>query len=279
VSIASRVSSWATRLLPVKVVRSHLSGGLASLTFDDFPRSAWATAGRILESFKARATYYVAGGLCGRRQDGLEYFTEDDLLAVHAAGHEVGGHTFSHFHVPALSSKSLVDDADRNAEFVRRILGDVWLCSFAYPYGDVSPRTKLLFSRIFPSCRGIESGFNARIIDLAQLRCVALYSRLWQPSQLERLAKETAAAKGWIILRTHDVSERPTAYGCTPAVLEHALGILQETGIVISPVKHAVASLTFTESSQVGSEADSQKPRSLGGAVRVTEGLGPDLPD
>jgi hypothetical protein len=151
--------------------------------------------------------------------------------------------------VPALSSKSLVDDANRNAEFVRRILGDLWLSSFAYPYGDVSPRTKLLFSRIFPSCRGIESGVNARFIDLAQLRSEPLYSRVWQPGRLERLARETAAVKGWIIFRIHDVSEHPTAWGCTPAMLEQALGILQEAGIVVSPVKHVVASLTFTRSS------------------------------
>lgn len=244
--VAPGVSNWAARLLPVKVVRSHLSRGVASLTFDDFPRSAWTTAGRILEGFKARATYYVAGGLCGRRQDGLDYFTEDDLRGVHAAGHEVGGHTFAHVHVPSLSSKSLIEDADRNGEFVRRILGDVRLGSFAYPYGDVSPRTKLLFSRIFPSCRGIASGVNGRILDLAQLRSVPLYARLWQPGRLERLAKEAAATAGWIILRTHDVDERPTPWGVTPAILDQALGVLQAAGLVISPVKHALASLTFS---------------------------------
>ena len=258
--IAPGLSNWAARLVPVKVVRSRLSRGVASLTFDDFPRSAWAAAGRILEGFKARATYYVAGGLCGRRQDGLEYFTEDDLRAVHAAGHEVGGHTFAHIHVPSLSSKALIEDADRNAEFVKRVLGDVWLGSFAYPYGDVSVRTKLLFSRLFPSCRGIASGVNGRLLDLAQLRSLPLYARLWQPGRLERLAKEAAAAREWIILRTHDVAERPSPWGVTPAILDQALGILQEAGLVFAPVKHALASLTFSIDSRAASDAPGSGP-------------------
>jgi peptidoglycan/xylan/chitin deacetylase (PgdA/CDA1 family) len=241
----SRVSSWVARQVPVKLVRARLDGALASITFDDFPKSAWTTGGPILEGFKAQATYYVAGGFCGRRENGLEYFNAADLLAVHAAGHEVGGHTFSHPHVPAVSSRALVQDADRNAAFIREVLGDVLLSSFAYPYGDVSPRTKLLFSRLFPSCRGIRPGLNAGAIDLSQLRAVPLYSRLWRPGEVERLVAEAKAVNGWIILYTHDVSDNPTPWGCTPALLEHALRTLQQAGIGVLPVKHALARVTF----------------------------------
>lgn len=244
-TFSSRVSNWAARRLPVKLVRARLDRALASVTFDDFAKSAWTTGGPILDGFEARATYYVAGGLCGRSESGMEYFNAADLLAVHAAGHEVGGHTFSHPHVPAVSSRALVRDADRNAVFVREILGDVLLSSFAYPYGDVSPRTKLLFSRLFPSCRGIRLGLNAGVIDLGQLKAVPLESRSWRADKIERLAAEAKAANGWIIFFSHDVSNNPTPWGCTPAMLQHALRTLLHVGIGVLPVKHALALLTF----------------------------------
>jgi peptidoglycan/xylan/chitin deacetylase (PgdA/CDA1 family) len=244
-TFSSRVSSWVARKVPVKLVRARLDAALASITFDDFPKSAWTTGGPILESFEARATYYVAGGLCGRGENGLEYFNADDLLAVHAAGHEVGGHTFSHLHVPAVSSRALVKDADRNGAFVREMLGDAWLSSFAYPYGDVSLRTKLLFSHLFPSCRGNHPGVNAGIIDLGQLRAVPLYSRLWWPDDVDRLVAEAKAANGWIIFYSHDVSDSPTPWGCTPTLLKHALRTLQHAGIGVLPVKHALARVIF----------------------------------
>jgi peptidoglycan/xylan/chitin deacetylase (PgdA/CDA1 family) len=244
-TFSSRVSNWAARKLPVKLVRARLDRALASITFDDFAKSAWTTGGPILESFEARATYYVAGGLCGRAENGLEYFNADDLLAVHAAGHEVGGHTFSHPHVPLVSSRVLVNDADRNAEFVREVLGDVSLSSFAYPYGDVSLRTKLLFSRLFPSCRGTRLGVNARVVDLSQLKAVPLESRSWHADDIERAVAEAEAAKGWIIFFSHDVSDSPTPWGCTPAALEHALQTLQQVGMGVLPVKHALARATF----------------------------------
>src|SRR5215469_15892880 len=40
-------------------------GGVVSFTFDDFPKSALATGGAILERYRARGTYYASLKLAG----------------------------------------------------------------------------------------------------------------------------------------------------------------------------------------------------------------------
>jgi peptidoglycan/xylan/chitin deacetylase (PgdA/CDA1 family) len=244
-NLLRRVNNVATRNLPVKLIRSHLQGPVASISFDDFPRSAWIEGGRILQRYNAKATYYASGRFCGQVEDGLEYFTADDLRQVRDAGHEIGCHTFSHRHVGGLNSAALHADATRNQAFVSEILGDYRLSSFAYPYGDVSPRTKLLFSRRFSSSRGIRRGINADAIDLALLKAVALEHRSWDPETVETAVQVAVRRRGWIVFFTHDVSDNPSLYGATPDMLDHALSCLRAADIDILPVKHALARTVF----------------------------------
>ena len=239
-----RLNNWASRKIPVKRARSRLSRPLATVTFDDFPKSAWTAGGPILRGFGARGTYFAAGRYCGTEEYGIEYYDADDLRAVHAAGHEVGSHTFFHRYVPEVLSRDLVADARRNADFVRGILGDVTLSSFAFPFGDVSPRTKLLFSRLYPCCRGIRPGVNAGVLDLAQLWAVPLEVRHWTAQEVEERVEEARRQNGWIVFFTHDVSETPAPYGCTPAMLEHALRTVASAGMPVLPIREALREAT-----------------------------------
>lgn len=236
VTLRDRVSSWAARMLPVRQGRLVLDRPAASVTFDDFPRSAWTVGGEIVERFGGRATYYASGRFCGIREHGVQYYDAEDLRAAHRAGHEVGSHTWAHRHVRELSSRELVDDARRNAEFLRRTLGDVRVSSFAYPYGGVSPRTKLVLSRLFSCCRGIRGGVNAGAVDLAHLYAVSLEVRHWSAAQVERRVDEARARNGWIVFFTHDVADAPTPFGSTPAILEHAMACVAAAGIPVLPV-------------------------------------------
>jgi len=235
-----RVNNWLSRRVPAKPVLTRLPRPVASLTFDDFPRSAWTHGAPIVERFGGRATYFTSGRFCGIREEGIDYYDADDLRAVHAAGHEVGAHTFFHRHVPEVGSRDLVEDTHRNAEFIRGIVGDVEVSSFAFPYGNVSPRTKLLYSRLYPCCRGIRPGINTGLVDLAQLWAVSLEVRMWSAELVERRVQEAIERSGWIVFFTHDVSETPTLYGSTPAILEHALRTVGEAGIEVLPVRDAL---------------------------------------
>ncbi len=243
--LRQRANSLTTRLVPAKWVQSKLRAPIASITFDDFPRSAWTVGGPLLARYGAKATYYAAGRFCGIVEDGIAYYTREDLREVEAAGHEVGCHTFDHRYGSRVGSAALRKEADRNQATLGEVLGDTRLCSFAYPYGDASPRTKLLYARLFPTSRGIRAGVNAGTIDLAQLRSVAIEAKRWDPARIEAWIAETVERTGWLTLFTHDVGDDPTPYGCTPAMLEHALRALSDAGVEMVTVKAGLARVTF----------------------------------
>jgi peptidoglycan/xylan/chitin deacetylase (PgdA/CDA1 family) len=242
-----RANNFVTRKLPLKSVRSRLERPLASITFDDFPKSAWTVAGPILERFGARATYYAAGRFCGGHEDGIVYFDAEDLRAAQRAGHEIGAHSFAHQMAPLVSSAELVADEARNALALCEILGEGGTrpSSYAYPYGEVSPRTKALMGKLFANARGIRPGVNAGRIDLAQLLAVPIEHRRWRPDEIAAAVEEARASNGWLILFTHDVSEQPSPFGCTPAMLTEVLEMLAAAEVPVTPVKHAMAEAVF----------------------------------
>jgi peptidoglycan/xylan/chitin deacetylase (PgdA/CDA1 family) len=239
--LSRRINNVVTRAMPFKMVRSHADKPLASITFDDFPKSAWTVAGPVLAEYEARATYYAAGSFRGRSVEGIEYYDADDLLALRQAGHEVGCHSFSHQRAPTVSSAALLAEAEANAEALREQLGDDVLSNYAYPFGGISPRTKALFARRFASARGIRPGINCGWIDLAQLKAIPLVHWNWRPSEIDRALEAANRSAGWVIFYTHDVSDTPSSFGCTPGMLAAVLERLKLTDIEVLPVKHAMA--------------------------------------
>lgn len=242
--VIDRVRSVVTRAIPSKLVKSKLHRAVASFTFDDFPKCAWTEGGPVLRAYDARATYYVAGSRCGTVADGTRQFDRDDLVALAEAGHEIGCHSFAHRPVRSVSSRELCADIARNAAFVRDVIGPVALESYAYPHGDVGPRTKLLHGRLFASSRGIRSGVNAGMLDLALLKVVPIHEIAHRPALLDEVIETATARAGWIIFLTHDVQDHPEMYGCTPRTLARTLEAMRTTGIEILPVKEALARAT-----------------------------------
>jgi peptidoglycan/xylan/chitin deacetylase (PgdA/CDA1 family) len=244
-NLLHRINNVATRNIPVKLIRSRLDRPVASITFDDFPKSAWRAGGPILDRHTAKATYYAAGRMCGQTEDGIEYYAAEDLAEIRDAGHEIGCHTFSHQYGTGVASPLLEADTARNQSFVSSHLGDYPLSSFAYPYGDVSPRTKLLFANRFPTSRGIRRGINAGLIDLSQLKAIGLEKKAWTPAVIERAVDQAVRRNGWIVFFTHDISDAPSPFGATPEMLDHALATVRAAGIDILPIKHALARAVF----------------------------------
>ncbi len=235
----------SARAFPAKLRRISLSAPIASVTFDDFARNAWTLGGEIVEDAGARATYYVTGSYCRRQIDGLEYYTETDLAVIHSRGHELGCHTFSHLAIPNARKSQIERDLAQNAAFIRTASGQPELRSFAYPFGAASIRTKLLLGRHFSASRGIEPGINAGWADFAQLRVLRLEPPVLRDFPIARLLEEVCARRGWLIIVTHDVSSKPTPYGCTPATLRQAIEAVQRAGVKLCTVAEALNQMHF----------------------------------
>ena len=56
---------------------------------------------------------------------------------------------------------------------------------------------------------------------------------------LEALAAETAERRGWLIAYGHDVSDRPTPYGCTVKDLDRLIRLAKAADLDIAPVGEA----------------------------------------
>jgi len=221
-------------------IKSRLDRPIASIVFDDFAQSAWTVGGNILESVGARGTYFVAGSCCGRECDGVKFYGAEELLAAHRNGHEIGGHTFALQGLSSLSAEEVEADLERNNAFVRGLLGDVRLTSFAYPHGETSARARRLCSRHFAACRGREPGVNAGWIDLSQLKALPLGAH-----SLDSVIESAHSNRGWIIFVGHDVSDNHSPRGCTPQTLASALSRLRAANIELLPMKNALGRLAF----------------------------------
>ncbi len=235
-----RLTGLLARQMLAKPARLRARRAIATITFDDFPKSAWTVGGAILARYGVHGTYYAAGSLAEQNLKNIDYYDENDLRAVAAAGHEIGAHSFAHVRTTAMSNAELADDTRRNAEFLRPFLNGAALESYAYPYGAVSPRTKRFHAPGFSNLRGVHPGLNLDPLDLSQLNTIGIETGTWNESAVAR-AIETAREKhAWIVFHTHDVSDGPSPYGCTPAMLERVLKGLKDGGIEVVPMREAL---------------------------------------
>lgn len=237
----------AARYLGVRPATIAPARGVLSLSFDDFPASAWTEAGPILAEHGIKATYYVAGGLCGGTNIGKPQFEVEHLQAAHAAGHEVGCHTFDHVSALRLSPKDLTDQLARNAAWVAERLDGHVMTSFAWPFGDVALGAKPVIDQRFLLGRGVRDGVNAGRVDRVNLQAIGLESRRLPHYDLETLVTRTADASGWLIAYGHDVESAPTPYGCTPEDLDRLIRLAKAAGLDILPMSEAWARLTGAE--------------------------------
>lgn len=234
----------AGRYIDVRPVTIKPPRGVLSLSFDDIPRSAWTEAGPILAEHGIKATYYVCGDLSGGRNLDLPQFEVEDLQAIHAAGHEIGCHTYEHVSTLTLSSDELDASLARNAAWVSERLDGYEMQTFAYPFGDCALNAKAVIDRRFLCGRGVRDGLNAGRADRNLLQAIGLESRRLPGYDLEKLVSDAAASKGWLIAYGHDVSDAPTPYGCRPYDLDRLIRLARAAGLDIQPVAAAWTSAT-----------------------------------
>jgi peptidoglycan/xylan/chitin deacetylase (PgdA/CDA1 family) len=210
--------------------------GVLSLSFDDAPRSAVTAGAAIVEAEGARATFYLAGCFANGIVDGGPGYASSDITALRERGHEIGCHSFAHVRTPDFGSEVIARDLDKNEQ----ALG-LKPTSHAFPYGEVSPRTKSLLGQRFSTVRGIVPGLNVGEVDVAQLKAVPLEARSRNHEELAKRIAEAADQKGWLILFSHDVADNPSPYGCSPEDLIFAIRTAKKAGLNVLPVSEAAA--------------------------------------
>jgi peptidoglycan/xylan/chitin deacetylase (PgdA/CDA1 family) len=258
----------ARGFLATRPARVSWPGGVISFTFDDFPKSALTSGGAILERYGLRGTYYASLGMAGSENHLGPMFEHEDLRAAHDAGHEIACHTYTHRDCCRATGPAIVAEIAENGAALAGLLGGVKITNFAYPYGAVSLAGKRVLSTCFDTCRGVGQGANYGIVDLADLLAVRIYNRGFDRAALRRTIDRNRALGGWIIFFTHDVSVKPSDFGCTPSQLEAIVADAAERAPVL-PVRDVVAGLAQFKPTG-GGELRPSLGRFWQGAVRAS---------
>jgi peptidoglycan/xylan/chitin deacetylase (PgdA/CDA1 family) len=244
-TLLAGISRKAARHHRSKPFAMRNTAPLVSFTFDDVPDSAYLNGATVLEEAGTRGTFYVAAGICGSADTHWRVITRHQVTALHARGHEIGCHTFSHVAVDRLDAAGMAEECRRNGAALRELCDGIEITNFCYPFGRLSLARKLQLQKRFDTCRGIYEGINAGTIDLGVLRVVELYDRTLTPEKLRNVLRETRQRNGWLVFYTHDVADEPSWIGCSPALLRSTVAAVQAEGLACLSIRDALRAIGY----------------------------------
>lgn len=229
--IVNRLANWKT----LEQRPATLDRGVLSVTFDDFPRSAWTRARPILDRYDVRATYYVSGVFTGAQNRGFDHHTEQDLSDLVDSGHEIGCHTFGHLSAFEADADRYSHSCAQNAAFLETVLPGYRMDSFAFPYGHVRLSHRKALADRYATLRGIHPSATPSVVDRTLVAAVGLEAGHpevnWQG-----LIEQAAREHRWVVLFTHEVEDSPSPYGTRPDDLERVLDSARKAGLTFATV-------------------------------------------
>ena len=249
-ALKMRVSNRLARHFCITPFRLRNAQPMVSFTFDDTPKSAAAVGAPILDAYRARATFYVAGGRVDKWSGHWDGISAGEIVALHREGHEIACHTFSHARTTDLDAPALAREIEDNRRYLLSLDPSITLENFAYPYGAGSVLHKSRLKRNFVSSRGIVPGINAGVIDLQFLRATPLINRDIDRNGIDRMFDDAVARNGWLIFYSHDVASEPSPYGCSPSLLRYALEAAARRNVRIRSVADALRAAGASEGSR-----------------------------
>jgi len=240
-ALQARISNRLSRHFCLSPFNLRNARPMVSFTFDDVPESAAAAGLPILDQYDAKATFYVAGGLVDQWCGHWQGIRADGIVELHRRGHEIGCHTFSHAPATDLGATRLAGEIEDNRRYLHDLDPSIRVDNFAYPYGLGSVWRKSQLAKAFRSSRSIIPGVNSGTVDLQYLRSTPLVNLHIDVGGIDRALDELIATNGWLIFYGHDVADEPSPYGCTPALLRHALDAAAKRNVAVLTVAGALS--------------------------------------
>ncbi len=235
-----------------RMVTIETSIPIISFTFDDAPRTAFTTAGGILKSYGAPATFFVSLGLLGSQTEVGTIASSGDLQRAVNEGNELGCHTFDHWDTWQTSISEFVGSVVRNRETLKGILPGTEFRTFAYPISEPRPAVKSRLEKYFICCRGGGQMPNIGMTDLNLLKAYFLDKRnKVDIDQVKRQIDYNNSCRGWLIFATHDVTDNPSPYGCTPRFFAEVVEYAARSSALLLSVERAYEKLQASNSKQI----------------------------
>lgn len=241
--ISGRLKRDSSRWFGRRMIRIAPSKPVVSFTFDDFPRSALYTGGEILRRHGCHGTYYASFGLMGKVAPTGEIFGREDVPELLRQGHELGCHTFDHCHAWDTPPSVFEDAILRNQRAAAEFAPALRMRSLSYPISGPRPGSKARAARYYACARGGSQTLNLGATDSRLLHSFFLERSGSDFSAVQSLLDRNAKCRGWLVFTTHDVSESPTPFGCTPAFFEKTVTAAVRSGAEVLPLFEAFSAL------------------------------------
>ena len=185
----SHLHTRAQRWLALRTNRRPLlldkNAGVVSFSFDDAPHSACKTGAAILERHACKGTWYIAGGLTDRLENGCMSHSIEDLIDLRSAGHHIGCHTYSHRPCVEMPADAMHTELVRNKTFLMHQDLVSEPLHFSFPLGYFDIRSKRIAGQTFASCRITGGGIQHGVTDLNALRSDDIQAAI-QPHRRQR---------------------------------------------------------------------------------------------
>ena len=214
------------------------------MTFDDVPKSSYTLGGELLARYGFRATFYLSMSLMDGSYSIGPAFSRSDLDGILRAGHEIGCHTYGHNDawetVPDIFEASIMQNQRKLSE----LFPDKSFNTFSYPINSPHPKIKQRVENHYICARAGGQFFNTARVDLNQLNGYFIDKRNRDNfGCLAGIISENCRHNGWLIFCTHDISENPSPYGCTPKLFDELIRAVYTSGATVLPVNEACALL------------------------------------
>ncbi|PKW15199.1 polysaccharide deacetylase family protein [Saccharopolyspora spinosa] len=223
---------------------------VVTFTLDDGSVSQISGA-RILSKYGMRGTFYVVSGFIGARS----YLSLDDLRALAAAGHEIGGHTVNHPDIIAVSP----DEARREIcqDRANLVHWGFRPTSFAYPFGSFNREAEQAAqdcgynsSRVTGSirtghgCSDCAPAESMPPLNPQMVRGTGMIDPEWTLEDLQQVVlRAEASGGGWVPLVLHRTCDFCGPLSISPVVLDQFASWLaqrQANGTVVRTVDQVI---------------------------------------
>jgi peptidoglycan/xylan/chitin deacetylase (PgdA/CDA1 family) len=191
-------------IAPVAADVNVQHGPIISLDFDDGFESAYQLAEPIIHAAGYRTTQYIITHALGEKN----YMTVQQVLAMQAAGDEIGAHTQTHPHltdIPLAQAQTEITGSKQDL----LDMGVTSVTTFAYPYGSHNAAIEGLVKNAgFIDARITGPGFNDANTDPYALYYFGIFAST-TPAMVESAIDTVAKNKKWLIIVFHRVDETP----------------------------------------------------------------------